>query len=198
MKEKTLDPAQSMELIVRMIGNTRSRMERNAGIPFIVMGYLTAAVSVAVWYAFSVTHNYNWNYLWFLIPSVGLIWGISQFKYGRVKETTTYIDRIVGYIWRILGIVGFLQSMLSIFVRFPIFYIIVLLMGLGTALTGLVIRSKMIAAAGIFSAVVLAPLCLFVQGIDQCLIFAATFIVMMVIPGHILNYQSNHNGKDHE
>lgn len=193
MEEKILNPEQSMELIARMIQNTRRRMERNAGLPFIVMGYLTAAVSLAIWYGFSHGGNYNWNYLWFVIPLVGLSFGLGRwYRHDRMKETTTYIDRIMGYIWLTFGAVGFLLSMLSIFVRLPIFFIIVLLMGLGTALTGLVIRFTPCTVAGIFSALVLAPLCLFVQGVDQCLIFAATFIVMMVIPGHILNYRSNH------
>lgn len=199
MEEKNFDPAQSMELIARMISNTRSRMERNAGLPFIIMGYLTAAVSLAVWYAFSLTHDYNWNYLWFIISIAGFCYGgIHWYRHDRTKEVTTYIDRIMGYIWRMFALVGFTLSMLSIFLPFPILFVIVLMMGLATALTGLVIRFMPCTVAGIFSALVLAPLCLLVKGMDQCLIFAAIFIVMMVIPGHILNYRSNHADHDTE
>lgn len=185
------DAEQSLELIRRMIDNTRSRIERNAGLPFIVMGYLTTAVSLAVWFAVRFGGNPAWNFLWFVIPAVGITLGLSRAKRDRAKEVKTYIDRVMGYIWRTFAVTGFLLSMLSIFVRLPILFIIVLLMGLGTALTGMVTQFRPVTIAGLFSTIVLAPLCLFVEGVDACLVFAAIFVVMMVIPGHILNYQSN-------
>ena len=67
--------------------------------------------------------------------------------------------------------------------------IILLLMGLATALTGLVTRFRLCVVSGMVSALLLAPVCLFIGGIDQCLIFAAVFAVMMVIPGHILDFK---------
>lgn len=73
--------------------------------------------------------------------------------------------------------------------RLDILFIILLLMGLATALTGLVTRFRLCVVSGMVSALLLAPVCLFIGGIDQCLIFAAVFAVMMVIPGHILDFK---------
>ncbi len=178
-----------------MINDTRQRVIHNMGTPFLVMGYITVISSLAVWYAFERTGDYRWQYLWFPIPAAGIGYWLWSTRHKRKKIVTTYVDRIVGYIWITFGIVGFLQSMLAIVTSLPILYLMVLLMGLGTALTGLIIRFRAYTFAGLFSAVMLAPGCLLVEGMDACLVFAAAFVVMMVIPGHIFNYQSNHNKK---
>ena len=47
MEDRKLDAAESLALIGRMIENTRSRMVRNAGRPFLAWGYATAATLIA-------------------------------------------------------------------------------------------------------------------------------------------------------
>ena len=49
MEEKRLDTAESLALIGRMIENTRNDMERNAGRPFLVWGYVTLLTTLLVW-----------------------------------------------------------------------------------------------------------------------------------------------------
>ena len=41
MEDKQLNAAESIALISRMIDNTRNRMVRNSGRPFLVWGYVT-------------------------------------------------------------------------------------------------------------------------------------------------------------
>lgn len=189
MEEKQLNSEESLELITRMIRQTRSRVERNAAQPFLVMGYLTVAVSIAVWFALRATHNPIWHLLWFVIPIAGLFYNGIVRRANREKAVTTYIDRVVGYVWWVFGSAAVLCSLLSFFVRLDILFIILLLMGLATALTGLVTRFRLCVVSGMVSALLLAPVCLFIGGIDQCLIFAAVFAVMMIIPGHILDFK---------
>lgn len=154
--------------------------------PFLVWGYTTIVVSLLVWYFLSRTGDYRMHYLWFLIP---LVAGPVMFFLVRKDEkgVKTYIDRVVGYVWTVIGLTGFMISMVAIFFwNLPILFIIILLMGSGTAITGLVIRFTPIAVAG-FVGIVLSLACLFTQGVDQILVFAAVFLMMMVVPGHILN-----------
>ncbi len=189
MEEKQLNSAESLELITRMILQTRSRVERNAAQPFLVMGYLTVATSVAVWFAVRETLDPVWNLLWFIIPLVGIVYNLLRRRGKRRQEVSTYIDRVVGFIWWVFGIAAVLCSLLTFFARLEILFLILLLMGMATALTGLVIRFRLCVVSGLVSAFVLAPLCLFTKGVDQCLIFAAVFVVMMVIPGHLLDFK---------
>lgn len=195
-EKQQLDERQSLSLILRMVDSTRERVIRDLGTPFLVMGYVTVFSSLAVWLAFEHTGDYRWQFLWFTIALAGIGCWVRERRRGRLQRATTYVDRIVGYIWATFGIVAFLQSMLSIFTPLPILYLTVLLMGLGTALTGLIVRFRAYTVAGLFSAVALAPACLLVERMDDCLVFAAAFAVMMVIPGHIFNHKSNHHEKN--
>ena len=192
MEEKNIDEKESLELISQMIRNTQQKMVKSSGVPFLIYGYLTIIVSLLVWYLLTTTHNYQWNYLWFLIPGIGtpLLFTFIKKRENKVK---TYIDKVVSYVWTVIGIAGFVVSMASIFYwNIPILFIIILLMSIGTAITGLVIQFKPITVAG-FVSIFLSFACLYFDRSYSILIFAAVFLLMMVIPGHILNYKSRKN-----
>ena len=75
----------------------------------------------------------------------------------------------------------------------PVLFIILLIMGMGTALTGLIVNMKVVTIGGTLGA--LSSLgCLFIHGFDQILLFALAFFFMMVIPGHFLNYKAKKGG----
>lgn len=194
MEDKVLNEKESLELISRMIKNTQNNVKKGEGRPFLIWGYTTVILTLAVWYMVSTTMNYYWYGLWFLLPVTGLSLAYL-FCRDHTPGVRTYIDRIVNYVWMVCGGVGFTVSAVSMFdPGLSVLYIVVLLMGIGTTLTGLITRYKPLVVAGILS-LLLSFLCLFIKGNDQLLIFAAVFVVMMVIPGHILNHYSNKQTK---
>ena len=73
MQEKPLNEKESLELITRMIQNTQQKMERGAGAPFLIWGYATVITTLTVWIVVRFTLNYQFNYLWFMIPVIGSI-----------------------------------------------------------------------------------------------------------------------------
>lgn len=189
MEDRQLNEKESLKLIAHMIRNTQQRIEKGNGLPFLIWGYTTIAVSLAVWYLFSTTGNPRWNYLWFLIPIIGyptMMWVLKK----QEKGVTTYIDRIIAYVWIAFGVAGIVVSTSAIFLwTLPILFIVVLMMGTGTAITGLIIKFKPIIFSG-FAGILLSYLCIILKGYESILAFAFIFLVMMVIPGHILNYKS--------
>ncbi|WP_295912496.1 hypothetical protein [uncultured Alistipes sp.] len=193
MEDKKLDAAESFALISRMIENTRSRMVRNSGRPFLIWGYTTVAVTIAVWLAVWRTQNPQWNILWGALPLLGalLMW-LTRDKQaeGRVY---TFVDRVINKIWLVIGLSAWFVGMLAMFgaTRIPILFIILLLMGIGTTLTCLIIRFTPGVAGGIVG-IALAPVMLLVTGGWVPGLFIAGFAAMMIVPGHILNYKSNH------
>lgn len=52
MDNKKLNEQESLELIIQMIQNTKFKMVKNAGTPFLVWGYMTVVTSLLVWYLF--------------------------------------------------------------------------------------------------------------------------------------------------
>ena len=193
MEDKQLNAAESIALISRMIDNTRNRMLRNSGRPFLVWGYVTVFTTLLVMGAVYYFQNPKWNILWMLLPVLGalLMW-LTRDKHTEGK-VSTFVDRVINNVWLVMGLTAWFVSMLSLFsqIRLPILFIILLTMGMGTTITGLIIRFRP-ATAGGTAAIALAPVSLIVSGYWMPTLFAVGFVVMMIIPGHILNYKSNH------
>lgn len=190
MEEKSITSQESLDLIARMIRNTQDRFERGAGKPFLVFGYLTVAVSLAVWYAMATTGDYHWNWLWFIIPVVGGVimlpgWVKSQ------KPVTTFIDRAVGQVWMVLAICALGLSLFTMLSGkyIPILLVMSLLVFAGEAITGGIIRLNYVKVMGI-AGIILSFGLPYLTGIEQILGFGGLFLVAMVIPGHIMNAQA--------
>ena len=169
MEDRKLEAAESLELIGRMIENTRSRIVRNSGRPLLAWGYATV--------------DPRWNYLWLLLPVLG--WLLMWLTRGKPTEgeVRTFVDRVIGNVWFVMGSTALFVSLLTLFtpMRLPILFIILLIMGMGTAVTGLVIRFTPTIVGGI-AAIILAPCTLLAGNMWQPLPFIA---------GHILNHTSN-------
>lgn len=134
----------------------------------------------------------RWNYLWLLLPVLG--WLLMWLTRGKPTEgeVRTFVDRVIGNVWFVMGSTALFVSLLTLFtpMRLPILFIILLIMGMGTAVTGLIIRFTPAVVGGI-AAIILAPCTLLADNMWQPLLFIAGFVVMMIIPGHILNHTSN-------
>ena len=193
MEDKQLNAAESIALISRMIDNTRNRMLRNSGRPFLVWGYVTVFTTLLVMGAVYYFQNPKWNILWMLLPVLGalLMW-LTRDKHTEGK-VSTFVDRVINNVWLVMGLTAWFVSMLALFtpMRLPILFIILLIMGMGTTVTGLIIRFTPTAVGGV-AAIILAPFTLIAGNMWQPLLFIAGFVVMMIVPGHILNYKSNH------
>ena len=189
MEEKPLNEKESLELITRMIKNTHQKLEEGNGIPFLVWGYTSIIVSILVWYQLKITQDYLWNLLWFLIPLIGFpIQMLLQRK--RERGIKTYLEKIIKYVWTVIGVAGFVVSMGAMFYwKIPILFIIIVLMATGTAITGLIIQFKPIIISG-FVSILLSFGCLIFSHLYSILVFALVFFLMMVIPGHILNFKN--------
>lgn len=151
MEDRKLEAAESLALIGRMIENTRSRMVRNSGRPLLAWGYATVLTTLAVWGAVLYFQDPRWNYLWLMLPLLGwlLMW-ISREKKPE-GEVRTFVDRVIGNVWTVMGLSAWFVSMLALFMpmRLPILFIILLIMGMGTTVTGLIIRFTPTAVGGV-------------------------------------------------
>lgn len=71
MEERALNEKESLELIARMIQNSKRNLEIGGRNIFLLWGWLGALVPLVVLGAVWKTGNPVWNWLWFLIPLVG-------------------------------------------------------------------------------------------------------------------------------
>ena len=135
------------------------------------------------------THNPYYHLLWFIIPVVGIIWKYID-KRSHPQKVTTYIDRVVGYVWMVAGIIVWLSAcaaFFSVFSMLPILFVVALMINTATIITGLVIKFKALTIRG-SAGILLSFSLLIIFGLKSILIFALIFLLCMIIPGHILQY----------
>lgn len=66
-----MNEKESLELITRMIQNSKKNLELGSGNIFLLWGYLSLLTAVVVWLLVWQTGSMKWNWLWFAIPLVG-------------------------------------------------------------------------------------------------------------------------------
>lgn len=191
MEEKNLNSKESLELIAHMIQATKSKLEKGGSIHFLVWGYVSLLTTIAVYTALTISHNPNFNWIWFVIPVIGM--PIMAFFQSRSpKRVTSFIDRVIGYVWMVIGGVVILVPIVAIFVdfRFPILTVIGILLSIGVTLTGLIIQFKTFWISGLLC-IILSFSTLFFVGMNQIIIYAVIIITSMIIPGHVLKHKEN-------
>ncbi len=200
MEEKRMNEAESLELITSMINDSRARMTKNLGTPFLIWGYTTVAVSIcqAVIVA-CVEEFYPYLWGWFAIPVVG--WLLMLLFNKQEKTVTNYIDRCINALWCAIGVAAFILPFMGIFV-FPS---VIMLIGVGTATTAAVVKDRIVKRIGytaIFSSLLFSFVRLLLSRLFtleqftgrerylvECIIFAVIMFLLLIVSGHILNYK---------
>ena len=200
MEEKRMNEGESLELITSMINDSRARMTKNLGTPFLIWGYTTVAVSIcqAVIVA-CVEEFYPYLWGWFAIPVVG--WLLMLLFNKQEKTVTNYIDRCINALWCAIGVAAFILPFMGIFV-FPS---VIMLIGVGTATTAAVVKDRIVKRIGytaIFSSLLFSFVRLLLSRLFtleqftgrerylvECIIFAVIMFLLLIVSGHILNYK---------
>ena len=187
MNDRVLNEKESLELIAQMIQNTKSRMTRNSGAPFLIWGYTTIIVSLLVWFLLKETGNYHWQWLWFLLPAISLpstLW----IEHKQPKMIKTYIDRIVGYVWAVFGLGGLFVSWVSIFFwNMSVLFCHITDDGNGDGTDGTDYKDEgSDSVCGVVGALASVGVSMYTVSTKYWFLHRL-FVFMMVIPGHYLN-----------
>lgn len=190
MQQENFSPEQSLQLIQSMISKTKQDMSDNS-IYFLVWGWLTFFASTG---QFILKHllNYEKHYLVWSVVIIGIIFSLYQ---GRKEEKNsrvkTYVDESMGHLWLGLGISFFVLAVILTTigwgnVAFPFF---IMLYGLGTFVSGSIIRFRPLIIGGII-AWALAIGSTFVSYDYQMLFGAAAILFSYIIPAYMLRYRN--------
>lgn len=188
MEDKKINEQESLALITRMIQNTQNKLAEGSGRPFLLFGYVSVAFAFVIWYLLRTTGNWQWGYLWFALPLI--CWPIVARIYNRMKHMTTYIDLVVKYVWILSATTIIIACGFTlVFPKMESHFFTALLLGMTTALTGLILKIRPVTIAGLLGMAV-SPLELWLQDENRLLLLALVFVLIFIIPGHILNYKS--------
>ena len=189
MEEKQLTPQESVQMIEKMLEQTRKRLIRGAGIPSLIWGYVTFATSLLILFVYPHI-GYRANYLWMLIPIVGgSLTIICNRKRQKEAHARTQIDRFIDTTWITIGLNVTALSILAY--RFPlaILPLVLILIGIATAITGFSHKVTLLKYSSIFGILVGYMLLVVpMNGKLMVLIFGLTFFLMHCVPRHYLCY----------
>lgn len=201
MEDKKLTEKESIEVITSMIERTKTRYLGSGNI-MLLWGYLVTIVSLLVWIMIATTHNYAWNWLWFAIPVLGSpISCIMARKEQRVKGAVTYSDKLTSRLWIIFGMSEIILSCLCLGFYFigdincwgAMILFTIMIIPAAEIAQGLIIKEKCLTFGGIIGlSIGMVSVCCVMGNIPLSAswympLFIFAFIVMMIVPGHIIN-----------
>lgn len=212
MEDKKITEQDSLELITRMIQQTKRDSSIGSGNMFLMWGYLNVFFSLSTAAITFIRQESGWGWLYLGIPIIGFIaaaiLGRNMKKVN--KAPSTYTTRSVGSIW---GAMSFIFGIYAVFCILKydeprlwtgMFLLGLLIPAIGTYCTGTILNEKILQRCAIVgmvcAAAFLGVLCSggFIITIEWTLIMAVSMIINLVIPGHVLNYKANKANKEQQ
>lgn len=179
-------PKESLEIISKMMNDTRLSVMHNAVAPLLAWGWASFAVSILVWVALVLTGNYNWNFAWFLIPAIGL--PLLRWWKPVERGVETAISSSLVVIWKMLAVLIAVFSVTSFLVSYNVLSVILLLLAIGSFITGELIRYPFLKYSSV-PGFVLAASMWWITGLSQIPVFAAAMLVMMIVPAYRIRHE---------
>ena len=205
MEEKKIDEKESLAIIAEMIDRTKNRLRIGDGNMLLLWGYTSLAVTALTLSVFIITGHPASNWLWFLIWIIG---GSASARICRRRDcdstVRTYIDNITSGLWSLVGGCAILITAICLimmlaggkdcWVAMLVFGL--LIVGIAVAIQGFIIKEKSLVAGG--SVGILCGslvMCFAIGGISISIwwafpLIAVSFLLMLIVPGHILNYKA--------
>lgn len=200
MEKQKLSAEASLELISQMINQSKMNLNGKSFNSWIGWGVYTLLLGIAILAIVEFTGVQQWYWLWFL----EFVYAIFDCKRNQRQEpkVKTHIDNAIVGIWSALGWLYILTPVAMTFsaIYLQHFWALNMIMPLvliytivGVAFTGVILREKWITAIPVICSI--SPLYMFAVISSQqfaqwhMVLFMATFFVVMVVPGIILNYK---------
>lgn len=186
-------PKESLDIIAKMMNDTRNNVMRGAVIPLLAWGWTTLVVSLLVWAGLRISENAYWNFAWFLIPLIGM--PVLRWLKPAGREVSTAISNSLVVIWKMLTVLIVVFSITSFFIWYNVLALVLLILAIGSFITGELIRYTFLKYSSV-SGFILAASMWWVTGLPQILIFAISMVTMMIIPAYKIKQELHKENND--
>lgn len=184
--EKLLQPAESLALIESMINKAKNRFSENGQL-YLLWGWTVFFCSLFHFICIKFSLLPHPEMVWMLTWAAVIYQIIFLSKQKKKEKMKTYTDEVEAYVWIAFSVV----MMLTIFLMaknnafntmYPMFLV---LYGIPTFLSGIVLRFKPLKVGGIICWV-LAVIASFVWFEYQLLFLSLAVIAAWIVPGYLL------------
>ncbi len=147
IKQSIIESSQSMEIIAKMIQESRKSLHRNS-FYFILWGMLLIPAGIAEYFLMG-TSNY-----WMIWPFIGVVGGVFSFIYGKKESKRSGVqtagDRITSYTWGAFGATLVFVIIYSVSKQLTPHPLILITAGLATFISGGISQFKPFVWGGVF------------------------------------------------
>jgi len=182
-----------IEFIEEMINSAKGNISEGS-IFYLIWGWsvLTAALSNYILLN-HIEYEFNWIGWPILMTLAAILSLIVGYKKGNSKNTSSYLEKLMGYLWLsfVITLFVFLFGM-SVLGHEAIYPIIMALYGLGTFASGGMLQFKPLMIGGI-SSWVCAIIAFQVGFSDQLILISVAIVTSYIIPGHLLAAKNRRN-----
>ena len=196
--DNNLTAERSLEIIRESIERSQRTINKNSALPLIWWGLCMIIFSLLIAYLWKNHGGPVWNMLWAVIWLIGSAgnWMIDK---RRESVPTTFVGKIVSYVWSTFGIFccgigmtfGFIGcGVLPMELILPKVYafgcitsVISLCFGMGTTIMGLVIRNRIIQVCGLIAGIGGFFGALHFSGHTQLYVMAIVALIGLIVPG---------------
>lgn len=209
MEEKNITEQESLELITRMISQTKKESAIGSGNMFLIWGYICTIMSLVVFGLSYIKTDSSLKWLNTVIPAVIFVAvGIVANRMSKKrKKPNTYFAKSVSGIWACMAGVFAAYVVVCLFhwetpqAWLGLYLLGLLLPGIGTFSTGIILKESWVEVCGIIGMMqglgFLQTLCSYTTTGSSSFIFmdnphalplmmAVAMIVTLIIPGYIL------------
>ena len=204
-ENKNLTAERSLEIIRESIERSQRTITRNSALPMIWWGVCVVIFSFIIAYLWKNHGGPAWNALWAVMWLVGYV---GNWMIDKKNETvpTTFVGKSISYVWTTFGIfcggIGFMfcfigNGILPLELIMPKVYafgcitsVISLCFGMGTTITGLIIRNRIIQVCGLIAGLGGFFCALHFPGHEQLYVMAAVAVIGLVVPGVLIQLQN--------
>lgn len=178
---------EKLNVIFEMIENSKTQIRENAFF-FLLWGWLVLLASISHFVMMKLGYFYSFL-AWPVIMTIGMIISvIAGIRMGKRAGYKTYIDTAIIYLW--YGFFFTLLVVLAFSIGGKIEWhvtnaIIISMYGLGTFVSGGILKFKPLIIGGI-SCWILSMALFFVPGEYMLLVVALSIVISYLIPGYIL------------
>ena len=183
--EKQLTPQESMEVILRAISRTKSGIRANS-FYFMLWGWLIAIASFA-FFVLSVFFHFRLHFVPFpILGAVGGIITIVHYSRRRVVATESYVTHFLSRMWMVLGVAFLMVVFINVSHGQAPFTYTLLLAGIGTTVSGSVMKFKPLIFGGILF-LVACLVSVYVSPEYKSLLQGIAVVAGYLVPGYLLN-----------
>lgn len=183
--ENDFSPEESIQLIRSMIEKTKHSISDKSHY-FLLWGWAVFIGSLLQYYLKVIIDYPQHYYAWYITPVALLIFIFFLVRDNKKEKVKTFIDDASRYLWTGIGFsfmaLGFIFSKMGWQYCYPIY---ILLYGIGTYVSGALIKFKPLLIGGVFC-FPLAVIAAYAAYDIQIIILAFAVLVSYIIPGYLL------------